>query len=59
VAPFALRRFDILKSFENKTNKKLKLMDFYLYYCDKAQYDGKKKGWEFNPETSESPGVAF
>jgi len=34
-------------------------MDFYLYYCDKAQYDGEKKGWEFNPETFESPGLSI
>lgn len=59
IAPFALRRFDILNNFEQSNHTKLRFFDFYLLYCNGEQYDENSTGWQFDINNSEDAGITF
>jgi CRISPR/Cas system-associated endonuclease/helicase Cas3 len=59
IAPFALRRHDIVRDFRENTNKIVQAEDFFIHTANKKQYSSKSTGWQFDVEQSESPGCIF
>lgn len=56
VAPFALRRKDILWDFKGNADRIIQMEDFYLHISNEEQYNPDSTGWQMDADLAESPG---